>query len=215
MREFIKNEKVLALVRKAMENKCITYEEINDGLKDDFPVDKIEQLITGMMDQGIEIIRQADIDKNKKIAKEFIPLVVDRLKEKNVEVRGDETACEADSRIVPATQQDWGTEYLDYIISLKTVDTIDEAIEHINKYNTGHSESIITNDYNHALKFQDEIDAAAVYVNASTRFTDGFEFGFGAEIGISTQKLHARGPMGLEALTTTKYIIFGNGQIRK
>ena len=98
---------------------------------------------------------------------------------------------------------------------MKTVDSIDEAIAHINKYNTGHSESIITKDYDNALKFQDEIDAAAVYVNASTRFTDGFEFGFGAEIGISTQKLHARGPMGLEALTTTKYIIFGNGQVRK
>ena len=95
------------------------------------------------------------------------------------------------------------------------MDSVGEAIAHINKYNTGHSESIITKDYDNALKFQDEIDAAAVYVNASTRFTDGFEFGFGAEIGISTQKLHARGPMGLEALTTTKYIIFGNGQIRK
>lgn len=120
-----------------------------------------------------------------------------------------------DSRIVPATQQDWGTEYLDYIISLKTVDTIDRAIEHINKYNTGHSESIITNDYNASRKFLDEIDAAAVYVNASTRFTDGFEFGFGAEIGISTQKIHARGPMGLSALTTGKYVILGNGQVRK
>ena len=97
---------------------------------------------------------------------------------------------------------------------MKTVDSVDEAITHINRYNTGHSESIITKDYDNALKFQDEVDAAAVYVNASTRFTDGFEFGFGAEIGISTQKLHARGPMGLEALTTTKYIIFGNGQIR-
>ena len=112
-------------------------------------------------------------------------------------------------------EADWGTEYLDAVISVKIVDSIDEAIGHINKYNTGHSESIITRDYDNALKFQDEIDAAAVYVNASTRFTDGFEFGFGAEIGISTQKLHARGPMGLEALTTTKYIIFGNGQVRK
>jgi len=106
-------------------------------------------------------------------------------------------------------------EYLDKIISLKVVDSIEEAIEHINYYNTKHSESIITNDYNHAMKFHNEIDAAAVYVNASTRFTDGGEFGFGAEIGISTQKLHARGPMGLLALTTTKYIIFGNGQIRE
>ena len=105
-------------------------------------------------------------------------------------------------------------EYLDAVISLKVVSGIEEAISHINRYNTGHSESIITRDYASALKFLDEIDAAAVYVNASTRFTDGHEFGFGAEIGISTQKLHARGPMGLEALTTTKYIIFGNGQIR-
>lgn len=116
--------------------------------------------------------------------------------------------------IVTATEEDWGTEYLDAIISVKIVSSIEEAIAHINKYNTGHSESIITKDYTNALKFQDEIDAAAVYVNASTRFTDGFEFGFGAEIGISTQKLHARGPMGLEALTTTKYVIFGDGQIR-
>ena len=130
-------------------------------------------------------------------------------------MRGDEYAMQCDSRIVPASDDDWGMEYLDYIISLKTVDTIDEAIEHINKYNTGHSESIITNDYNASRKFLDEIDAAAVYVNASTRFTDGFEFGFGAEIGISTQKIHARGPMGLSALTTGKYVVLGNGQIRK
>ena len=113
-----------------------------------------------------------------------------------------------------ATEEDWGTEYLDAIISVKIVDSIDEAITHINTYNTGHSESIITKDYENALRFQDEIDAAAVYVNASTRFTDGFEFGFGAEIGISTQKLHARGPMGLEALTSYKYIIYGIGQVR-
>ncbi|MFW5632818.1 MAG: aldehyde dehydrogenase family protein, partial [Acetivibrio ethanolgignens] len=106
------------------------------------------------------------------------------------------------------------TEYLDAVISLKTVDSIDEAIEHINRCNTGHSEAIITKSYDNALKFQNEIDAAAVYVNASTRFTDGEQFGLGAEIGISTQKLHARGPMGLKALTTVKYIIFGNGQIR-
>lgn len=119
-----------------------------------------------------------------------------------------------DERITTASDDDWGTEYLDKMISLKVVSSIDEAIAHINMYNTGHSESIITENYRNALKFQDEIDAAAVYVNASTRFTDGFEFGFGAEIGISTQKLHARGPMGLDALTTTKYIIFGDGQIR-
>lgn len=148
------------------------------------------------------------------IADKAIPIIVDKLKEKNVEIRGDKTACEIDSRIVEASAADWGTEYLDYILSLKVVDSIEEAIHHINTYNTGHSEAIITNDYDMARKFTDEIDAAAVYVNASTRFTDGFEFGFGAEIGISTQKMHARGPMGLAALTTGKYIVLGNGQIR-
>lgn len=117
-------------------------------------------------------------------------------------------------KVVAATEQDWGTEYLDYILSIRTVSSLDEAIAHINRYTTGHSEAIITENYTNALRFLDEIDAAAVYVNASTRFTDGFEFGFGAEIGISTQKLHARGPMGLKALTTVKYIIFGNGQVR-
>ncbi len=149
------------------------------------------------------------------IADRAIPMIVDKLKEKNVEIRGDKKACEIDSRIVEASLDDWGTEYLDYIISLKVVDSIEEAINHINMYNTGHSEAIITNDYDMARKFTDEIDAAAVYVNASTRFTDGFEFGFGAEIGISTQKMHARGPMGLDALTTGKYIVLGNGQIRE
>ena len=149
------------------------------------------------------------------ILAEALPRIVAKLKDHGVEIRGDERARAVCEEIIPATEEDWGTEYLDAIISVKTVDSIDEAIAHINRYNTGHSESIITKDYRNALKFQDEIDAAAVYVNASTRFTDGFEFGFGAEIGISTQKLHARGPMGLEALTTTKYIIFGDGQIRK
>lgn len=148
-------------------------------------------------------------------AGEAIPRIVSKLKAHNVEIRGDERACAISSEIIPATEEDWGTEYLDAVISVRVVDSIDEAIAHINKYNTGHSESIITKDYANALKFQDEIDAAAVYVNASTRFTDGFEFGFGAEIGISTQKLHARGPMGLKELTTTKYVIFGSGQIRK
>lgn len=148
------------------------------------------------------------------IIKEALPQIVGRLKAHNVEIRGDERACALSEDIIPATEEDWGTEYLDAIISVKTVDSVDEAITHINRYNTGHSESIITKDYDNALKFQDEVDAAAVYVNASTRFTDGFEFGFGAEIGISTQKLHARGPMGLTALTTTKYIIYGSGQVR-
>ena len=152
---------------------------------------------------------------HKNIAGEAIPVIVDKLKTKNVEIRGDEKALAIDNRIIKADDTDWGREYLDYIISVKVVDNIDEAIAHINRYNTGHSESIITKDYNNAQKFLNEIDAACVYVNASTRFTDGFEFGFGAEIGISTQKIHARGPMGLEALTTSKYIIYGNGQVRE
>ena len=152
---------------------------------------------------------------HRAIADKFIPMVVDKLKEKNVEVRGDSFSMDIDRRIVPATEEDWGTEYLDYIISLKTVENIDEAIEHINRYNTGHSEAIVTKDYDNSRKFTQQIDAAAVYVNASTRFTDGFEFGFGAEIGISTQKIHARGPMGLDALTTGKYVILGDGQVRK
>lgn len=145
---------------------------------------------------------------------QFLPVLVQRLKEKNVEMRADEEALALMPGAVPATEKDWGTEYLDYILSIKVVYSVDEAIEHINRYNTGHSEAIITNSYENAQKFLDEVDAAAVYVNASTRFTDGFEFGYGAEIGISTQKLHARGPMGLLALTTTKYIIYGNGQVR-
>lgn len=151
---------------------------------------------------------------HENIVKEFAPLLAKRLMEKNVEIRGDEAVLDAADGIVPASEEDWGTEYLDYIISVKTVANVEEAISHINRYNTGHSEAIITNSYENAEKFLDGVDAAAVYVNASTRFTDGFEFGFGAEIGISTQKLHARGPMGLLALTSTKYIIRGNGQIR-
>lgn len=152
---------------------------------------------------------------HKNVINNLLPALKNRLDEKNVELRGDQPAMDAVSGILPAVEEDWGSEYLDYILSIKTVTSIEEAISHINRYNTGHSEAIITNDYSHSQKFLEEIDAAAVYVNASTRFTDGFEFGFGAEIGISTQKLHARGPMGLLALTTTKYIIYGNGQIRK
>ncbi|MBU5481519.1 glutamate-5-semialdehyde dehydrogenase [Blautia sp. MSJ-19] len=144
----------------------------------------------------------------------LLPVLAKRLKEKQVQMRADQEAMPLMPGAVAATEEDWGTEYLDYILSIKVVYSVDEAIAHINRYNTGHSEAIITNNYANAQKFLDEVDAAAVYVNASTRFTDGFEFGYGAEIGISTQKLHARGPMGLLALTTTKYIIYGNGQIR-
>lgn len=151
---------------------------------------------------------------HKDVKDEFLPVLAKRLQEKHVEIRADEEAYDLIPGAVHATEEDWGKEYLDYILSIKVVSSVEEAIEHINKYNTKHSEAIITNNYEHAQKFLDEVDAAAVYVNASTRFTDGFEFGFGAEIGISTQKLHARGPMGLLALTTTKYIIYGNGQVR-
>lgn len=152
---------------------------------------------------------------HSKIAKDALPVICDRLAAHQVEIRGDERARQADSRIIPASEEDYGTEYLDSIISVRTVDSLEEAIAHINQYNTGHSETIVTANYHNAMTFLNEIDAAAVYVNASTRFTDGFEFGFGAEIGISTQKLHARGPMGLLALTTTKFIILGDGQIRE
>ena len=155
---------------------------------------------------------------HKDIADKFIPKMYKALREHKVEVRCDEYSkalLETKKHAILADEEDWGTEYLDYILSLKVVDSLDEAIEHINRYNTSHSETIITNDYDSAQKFLDEVDSACVYVNASTRFSDGNEFGFGAEIGISTQKLHARGPMGLEALTSYKYTIYGNGQIRK
>ena len=148
------------------------------------------------------------------IAKKFLPILKQALEEHTVEIRGDKQVCQILANAKAATLEDWGMEYLDYIISIRVVDSIETAITHINQYSTKHSEAIITSDYANAQKFLDEVDSAAVYVNASTRYTDGFEFGFGAEIGISTQKLHARGPMGLEALTTTKYIIYGEGQVK-
>ena len=151
---------------------------------------------------------------DQKIADSFFPQICDVLKNHNVEIRGCEICKAICPDISSASEEDWYTEYNDYIISVKIVNGIDEAISHINKYNTKHSEAIITNNKENAEKFLATVDAAAVYVNASTRFTDGFEFGFGAEIGISTQKMHARGPMGLEQLTSVKYIIEGNGQIR-
>ena len=152
---------------------------------------------------------------HKNIAEEFMPEIGKALQQRKVEIRGDEKTLQLVEGAVAATEQDWATEYEDYIISAKVVETFDEAIEHIRKYTTGHSEAIVTENYTNAQRFLNEIDAAAVYVNASTRFTDGGQFGFGAEIGISTQKLHARGPMGLKELTTTKYIIYGDGQIRQ
>lgn len=151
---------------------------------------------------------------NEKIANDFLPIIIEALKEKDVEIRGDEKVKSIISDVSPANEEDWGKEYLDYIIGAKIVKNVDEAITHINKYGSGHSEAIITDSYKNSQKFLNKVNAAAVYINASTRFTDGSEFGFGAEIGISTQKLHARGPMGLKELTTIKYIIYGNGQIR-
>lgn len=148
------------------------------------------------------------------VREKFLPVLAEALAPKKVELRGDERVREVLADCVPAVEEDYGTEYLDYILSLKTVDSVEEAIAHINKYNTGHSECIVTEEEAAAVKFLNEIDAACVYWNASTRFTDGFEFGFGAEIGISTQKLHARGPMGLKELTSYKYTIIGSGQIR-
>ena len=208
------------LIRTVVENSTVPVIETGTGNCHIF-VDE-----TADYDMALDIIYNAKTQRigvcnaceslvvHRKVAADFLPLLKARLDEKNVEIRADEAACALVDGLVPATEADWGCEYLDYIVSLKLVDSVDEAIAHINTYNTKHSEAIITSDYANAQKFLNEIDAAAVYVNASTRFTDGFEFGFGAEIGISTQKLHARGPMGLKELTTTKYIVYGDGQIR-
>lgn len=152
---------------------------------------------------------------HKDIAAEFLPLVAEKLREKNVEIRGCKRTCSLLQEAVPASEDDWETEFLDYILAVKIVDSFDDAVAHIARYSSGHSEGIITESYTRSRRFTQAVDAAAVYVNASTRFTDGNEFGFGAEIGISTQKLHARGPMGLTALTTEKYVIYGTGQVRK
>ena len=151
---------------------------------------------------------------HKNVASEVLPILEKELLAKNVEIRADQKALAYLTQASEATQADWETEFLDYILAIKVVDSLEEAIAHINKHNTKHSEAIVTENYSAAQKFLNEVDAAAVYVNASTRFTDGFVFGFGAEIGISTQKLHARGPMGLDALTSIKYIIYGQGQVR-
>ena len=147
-------------------------------------------------------------------AETFLPLLREAMEEKSVELRGCPRTLDILPGLKAATEEDWSTEYGDLILAVKVVSGLDEAIEHINRYNTGHSETIVTENLVSAHRFQQEVDAAAVYVNASTRFTDGFEFGFGAEIGISTQKLHARGPMGLRELTSTKYLIYGEGQVR-
>lgn len=151
---------------------------------------------------------------HEEVAAAFLPEIEKALSEYDVELRADEKAAAILSSSVPATQEDWETEFLDYILAVKVVSSIEEAMEHIDKYSSGHSEAIVTDDYAAGQRFLHEVDSAAVYINASTRFTDGFEFGFGAEIGISTQKIHARGPMGLPELTSYKTIVYGNGQIR-
>jgi glutamate-5-semialdehyde dehydrogenase len=151
---------------------------------------------------------------HRKVAEKVLPSIGKSLVKGGVEIRGDEITCSLIPDSIPAVEEDWGKEYLDLVISSRVVDSLEEAVDHINRYGSMHSESIVTENYTHAQYFLDRVDAAAVYVNASTRFTDGFEFGYGAEIGISTQKLHARGPMGLKELTTNKYVIYGNGQIR-
>ena len=209
------------LIRAVVENSTIPVIETGTGnchiyVDETADLDMAADIIFNAKTQRISVCNACEsLVIHEKVLDALMPKLKARLDEKQVEIRGDEKVCASIEGIVPAKEADYGTEYLDYILSAKTVSSLDEAITHINRYNTGHSEAIITNDYSHAQRFLEEIDAAAVYVNASTRFTDGFEFGFGAEIGISTQKLHARGPMGLLALTTTKYIIYGNGQIRK
>ena len=205
------------LIRSVVENATVPVVETAAGnchvyVDADADIDMAVKIVLNAKVQRPSVCNAAEtLLIDKKIADKFIPVMFKALKEKNVEIRADQNSKAIFADVNDATDE----EYNDYIMAVKVVDGIDEAIEHINKYNTKHSESIVTNNYEHSQKFLNEVDAAAVYVNASTRFTDGFEFGFGAEIGISTQKMHARGPMGLEALTSIKYIIYGDGQIRE
>lgn len=208
------------LIKAVVNNSTVPVIETGSGnchiyVDDSADINMAAEIIFNAKTQRISVCNACEsLVINSKIIDKALPVIAKKLKEKNVEIRGDERACQACSLVSPATDEDFYTEYLDYIISVKTVDSLDEAIEHINEHSTGHSEAIITNDDENAEKFLKCIDSSSVYVNASTRFTDGGEFGLGAEIGISTQKLHARGPMGLEQLTSTKYLIYGNGQVR-
>ncbi len=209
------------LIRSVVENSKIPVIETGTGnchiyVDESADLDMAVNIIFNAKTQRIGVCNACEsLVVHVNVLEDLLPRLKRRLDTKNVQLRGDETARQVLPDIAEATEEDWGTEYLDYILSIKTVSSIDEAIDHINTYNTGHSEAIVTRDYANARRFLEEVDAAAVYVNASTRFTDGFEFGFGAEIGISTQKLHARGPMGLDALTSTKFIIYGDGQTRR
>lgn len=203
-----------------MENSTVPVIETGTGnchifVDESADYDKAVPIIINAKTQRIGVCNACEsLVIHEKIKDTFLPLLAKALREKNVEMRGDEAVCAVITDCIPAEEEDFGREYLDYIISMKTVKSVEEAIAHINHYGTKHSEAIITENEAHAKLFKEGVDAACVYVNASTRFTDGFEFGFGAEIGISTQKLHARGPMGLKELTTYKYTIDGNGQIR-
>ena len=209
------------LIRAAVENSTIPIIETGTGnchiyIDESANVTDSVNIVINAKTQRIGVCNACEsLVIHEKIAGVFLSALAQKIKQVHeVEIRGDEKVCEMLSDAVPATEEDYGREYLDYILSAVTVKNIDEAIAHINRYSTHHSDAIITENRENARKFSKEIDSACVYVNASTRFTDGFEFGFGAEIGISTQKLHARGPMGLPELTTYKYVIEGDGQIR-
>ncbi len=209
------------LIRSVVENSTIPVIETGTGnchvyIDREADLDMAANIVYNAKTQRIGVCNACEsLVVHSAVGEEFLPKLAAILALKNVELRGDERIREVLTDCVPATEEDYGTEYLDYILSLKTVDSVEEAIEHINRYSTKHSECIVTENRQTAEKFLNEIDAACVYWNASTRFTDGFEFGFGAEIGISTQKLHARGPMGLKELTSYKYTIYGDGQTRK
>lgn len=208
------------LIKAVVENSTVPVIETGSGnchiyVDESADINMAAEIIFNAKTQRISVCNACEsLVINSKIIDKALPVIAKKLKEKDVEIRGDERAQKACGLVVPATEEDFATEYLDYIISVKTVDTVDEAIAHINANSTGHSEAIITENKENAEKFLKCIDSSSVYVNASTRFTDGAEFGLGAEIGISTQKLHARGPMGLEQLTSTKYLIYGDGQVR-
>ena len=208
------------LIRSVVENSTIPVIETGTGnchiyVDKDADLDMAVKIIFNAKTQRIGVCNACEsLVVHSAIRDAFLPKLKESLDEKNLELRGDERVREVLLDCASATEEDYATEYLDYILSLKTVDSPKEAIEHINRYNTKHSDCIITENRETAEKFLEQVDAACVYWNASTRFTDGAEFGFGAEIGISTQKLHARGPMGLKELTSYKYIICGNGQVR-
>ena len=208
------------LIKAVVENSTIPVIETGTGnchiyVDEQADLTKAVKIVINAKTQRISVCNACEsLVVHKNIAEKFLPMLYEALKHADVHYRCDEYSISYMEDAITASEEDFGCEYLDYILSVKTVETVEEAVEHINKYNTGHSDAIVTENEEHATYFLNNVDAACVYVNASTRFTDGFEFGFGAEIGISTQKLHARGPMGLRELTAYKYQIIGNGEIR-